>query len=258
MIERDFVKEPLQVLSFGGGTQSTAMLLFIHEGKLPKPDIILFADTGSEDQKTLDHVENVARPFVEDVLGIQFEVVRSHRGSLHEDYMRLGRIPVIGARSCTGNFKILPQRRRVREIVGNKRGILLAQFWLGITTDEDRRRAESDVQWAGLKYPLLDDFPVSRSDCIAINEKYGWDVVKSGCVICPYQGARTWRKIRDEQPEWFAIALEMERLAQERCKEEGRTLRTGLCREWPISDLDNLPAKYDDDSSCDSDAGCFI
>ena len=45
---RDFKKEPLQVLSFGGGVQSFAMLLLIKEGLLPKPDIIIHSDTGSE------------------------------------------------------------------------------------------------------------------------------------------------------------------------------------------------------------------
>ena len=83
MNDRDYQKEPLQVLSFGGGVQSTAMLLMIHEGTLPKPDVVMFADTGSELPETIEHIETNARQFIEDVLQIPFIVCRSHRGSLY-------------------------------------------------------------------------------------------------------------------------------------------------------------------------------
>lgn len=255
---RDYAREPLQVVSFGGGTQSTAMLLMIHEGTLPRPDIVVFADTGSELPETMTHIEEVARPFIEDVLGLPFFVVTSHRGALHDAYMEKRAIPMKGIRSCTTHHKILPQRRKVREIVGGRNGVLLAEMWLGITTDEARRRTTSDVKWAGLKYPLLDDVPTTRDECIALNEKHGWTVVKSGCFCCPYAGAKAYRDLRDTHPELFAICVEMERLAHERQAEEGKTLRSGLCWERSLDDLDELPERYNKDSECDADIGCFI
>ena len=57
-MERNFLVDPLQVLSFGGGVQSTAMLLFIKDGLLPQPDIIIHADTGAEMPETIKHIED--------------------------------------------------------------------------------------------------------------------------------------------------------------------------------------------------------
>ena len=135
--QRDWVVDPLQVLACGLGTQSCAMLFMVRDGSLPTPDLVMHADTMSELPETVALVEK-ARQLVEDELGIPFVVVRSDRGSLHEDYMKHGAIPIMGVRSCTDNFKIAPQRRFIRTIVGKggPRGAVLAQSWLGISTDE--------------------------------------------------------------------------------------------------------------------------
>lgn len=250
---RNFVEKPLQVLSLGGGVQSCAMLLMIGEGILEKPDIVIFADTGSEMPHTLDHLESVCRPYIEEVLQIPFAIVKSHRGSLHDDYMRIGSLPMVGVRSCTDNFKIAPQRKFMRLIVGRKNGVRLAEAWLGITTDESSRKPEvkspREPKWVDLKYPLLDQIPTSRQECENINEKYGWNVAKSGCFCCPYSSTEVWRALRDNHPELFEICLEMERV-----KNEKRPGKWGLHREHPLSTIDDweLP-----ESTCDS-GGCFI
>lgn len=164
---RDFVKEPLQVLSYGGGVQSTAMIFLIKEGKLPKPDIVIHSDTGSEMPYTEEMVLSISK--IVEEMGIPFEIVTSNHGRLHEYYFSKKTVPVVGVRSCTVNFKILPQRRKIREIVGKGNGKLLAECWLGITTDESRRKIDSELQWIGNKFPLL-DLDISRKDCIEINK----------------------------------------------------------------------------------------
>lgn len=268
---RDFKKEPLQVLSMGGGVQSTAMLGLIRQGLLPKPDICIHADTGSELPETEVHIEEVVKPVCEE-LGIPFVIARSHRGTLHDDYLRLRAIPMIGTRSCTKNFKIDPQRRVVREIVGRGRGNPLAVFWLGITTDEERRslvkkkdhprygerNIDTDVQWAHTAYPLLDVYPQSRKDCERVNEMMGWTIGKSGCFCCPYMGVKSHRRVRTVYPDLFKISMKMEATADERLKEEGRSLKWGLCKEMRLDVMDDLPESYFEDSTCDSDGGCFI
>jgi len=249
--DRDFQDHPLEVLSYGGGTQSTAMLLMIANGDLPKPDIVIHADTGSELPETIEFISTAAR-FCEEELKIPFAIVNSHRGSLHDDYMRLKAIPIIGARSCTDNFKIKPQRRLIRLIVGRRNGALMARSWLGITTDEARRRVDdSDVKWAGLAYPLLDDRPTTRDECIQLNSDHGWEVAKSGCFCCPYAGSKHWFDLRDSHPELFAIAMEMEQI-----KFDHRGGKMGLFQEKRLADLDEYDWK--EDSNCDSAAGCFI
>ena len=94
-------------------------------------------------------------------------------------------------------------------IVG-RRNRLLAQCLLGITTDEAKRRTEGEVQWCGLKYPLLDERPTTRQECIDLNTQEGWDVAKSGCFCCPYQGGKQWLEAKRNHPDLFQIAVEME------------------------------------------------
>jgi len=255
--QRDWVAHPLQVLACGLGTQSCAMLFMVRDRLIPKPDLVLHADTGSERPETVALVEK-ARIFVEEVLGIPFVVVRSHRGSLHEDYMKYGAIPIMGIRSCTDNFKIAPQRRFLRTIVGKggPRGALLAECWLGISTDEAQRRAKSNVKWCGITYPLLDIHPTTRGECIDMNTANGWDVGKSGCFCCPYAGTAFYQELREEQPALFQKALDMEANAEKAMmKRLGKPLRMGLVqgRKLRLLDTITLPS-----SSCDSGAGCFI
>ena len=248
--QRNWVELPLEVLSYGGGTQSTAILVLIRDGYLPAPDLVLHADTGSELPETVAFLSEAKA--LCDEIDIPFIIVGSHRGSLHNDYLRLNTIPVIGTRSCTGNFKILPQRRFLREIVGNKRGKVLAKMWLGITLDEARRRSSHcDVKWTELTYPLLDDYPITRDQAIAINEKAGLTVGKSGCFCCPYAGSNHWFDLRKNHPELFEIAIKMEEN-----KFEHRGGKLGLFQEKRLTMLDSYIPK--EDSNCDSGAGCFL
>ena len=255
--QRDWVAHPLQVLACGLGTQSCAMLFMVRDRLIPKPDLVLHADTGSELPETVALVEK-ARIFVEEVLGIPFVVVRSDRGSLHEDYMKHGAIPIMGIRSCTDNFKIAPQRRFIRTIVGKggPRGAVLAQCWLGISTDEAQRRSESNVKWNQITYPLLDIHPMTRAECIELNRINGWDVGKSGCFCCPYAGTTAYRELRETHPTLFQKALDLEANAERRILERsGKPLRMGLVQGRKLSLLDTITLPS---SSCDSGAGCFI
>ena len=245
---RDFSVDQLNVLSYGGGTQSTAMLLLIKKGYISKPDIVIHSDTGSELPSTIEFIE-IAKKFVENELKIPFAIVSSHRGSLHEDYFSKSHIPIIGVGSCTSNFKIRPQRRLMRIIVGRKNKHLVNSM-IGISIDEKDRRKQSDVKWVQLKYPLLDEFVYSRKECILLNQLYGWDVQKSGCFCCPYQGSKSWLKLKNNYPELFEFAVKME---ERKFMNKGGKL--GLYQERSLKEIDEVNLK---DSNCDSGAGCFL
>lgn len=262
---RDFVEYPLQVLSMGGGVQSTAMLFLVKDGVIPKPDLVLHSDTGSELPETMDFIKNTIRPLCSE-LGIPFYIVSSHRGALHDYYMSKRSLPTIGIRSCTADFKIHPQRRFVRSIVGNGRGKKLVDFWLGITVDEENRaidkktgerRTTSDVKWSGIKYPLL-DINYSRRGCENANKRHGAVIGKSGCFMCPYMGKRSHLRVKELYPDLFDISLQMEVLQRKRMQEEGKLHRYGLCKEGFLEDIANLGEKYEEDSDCESDGGCFL
>ena len=245
----------LQVLSFGGGVQSTAMLLFIKDGLLPKPDIVIHADTGAEMPETEKHIKEWVIPFCEEQ-EIPFKIVKSHLGSIYDDYYKIGAIPIMGIRSCTDKFKIRPQRRAIREIVGNGKGKLLAECWLGITTDEERRRTESNVKWCGVTYPLLDYHRVSRQECLDRLHEEGLEVIKSGCFHCPYAGSNFYIDLRSKHNDLFQKAIDLESNAESRVLlRTGKPLRAGIVQGKKLSNLDNLNLS---ESTCDSGAGCFI
>lgn len=255
---RDFIEEPLQVLSLGGGVQSTALLLLVKGGRLPRPDIVIHSDTGSE----MPHTEPVIE-FCRDIcneMDLPFAIVSSNHGKLHEYYTSKQTVPVIGVRSCTMNFKVLPQRRFIREIVGNKNGKLLAECWLGITTDEKRRKIDSELKWIGNKFPLL-DLDISRRMCNTLLERHNLDVKKSGCFVCPYAGRKHFIKLRRTNPELFKICLDMEEAYQERWGHRHGlvpSIRSLTSLEMPS--LFSFGGDYVplEESKCDSGGGCFL
>jgi len=207
-MKRDYIKQPLQIFSFGGGVQSTAIFCLILEGRLPRPDLIIHADTGSEMPYTLTHIQKIKALCLEN--GLPFEVVRSHRGALHEHYASKNILPILGFRSCTGVFKVDVINRRVRQIVGHKNGQVLAVSWIGISLDEAQRRSEPNRKWMGLSYPLLDEVPMTRRQCVSLIEKHDLTTQKSGCWLCPYGGLKHFKKLKVEHPNLFQICLDME------------------------------------------------
>ena len=83
-----------------------------------------------------------------------------------------------------------------------------------------------------------------------MNENAGWEVVKSGCWCCPYQGSNAWRRLKANHPDLFQLSIELEEN-----KFEKKGGKIGLHQEKRLRDLDDLNLE---DSSCDSDAGCFL
>ncbi|WP_433894799.1 hypothetical protein [Streptomyces sp. CA-111067] len=51
----------LRVLSLGAGVQSTRLLLLAAEGRLPKLDAAIFADTGWEPRAVYEHLDRIER-----------------------------------------------------------------------------------------------------------------------------------------------------------------------------------------------------
>lgn len=68
-------KERFNVLSSGGGTQSNATICLIHAGVLPKPDLILMADTEREMPNVFDYQKKYIQPLCDD-MGVKYAIVR--------------------------------------------------------------------------------------------------------------------------------------------------------------------------------------
>lgn len=256
-----------RVLSYGGGVQSSTIALMAARGEV-ECDAVIFCDTGSELQSTYDTVEFVSKEVQKS--GIAFYTAYAHFNQsennhvngympLHEWYTLHNRIPMVRNPRCTFNWKILPFRRLIRELYPSKTKPL-AQVMLGITTDEAHRARESNVQYLENVFPLL-DMDMSRQACIDwLKKNYpNQKFAKSGCFMCMYQGAKNWNALKANEPELFALAIQMERNA----RADG--IKVGLWGGRSIEAFNHDRTLKDfgfdfgpDDFDCEASGSCFL
>jgi len=253
------------VLSYGGGVQTFAMLLFIEAGIMPKPDCLIFADTGCEWPHTYKHIEQVAKPICVE-LGIPFYTVQ-HGTGLIDGYAEASAIPMAGFRSCTVNYKIRPINDFIKKTWPDEKKNGKASFisLIGISTDEAQRavkREEQAPKWIYLKYPLL-EANLSRLDCINMieNSKYIASK-KSGCYLCPYSKLQEWAKLKRQHPELLQNAVELEeKMRAKRPEREigllGNDRMMWLSEFAAMHTLEDFGAVIEPGRECDS-GGCFL
>jgi hypothetical protein len=195
-----------RVLSFGGGVNSTALLLrLVREGRAP--DRVVFADTGEEHPRTYAYLGRV-RAFCEE-RGIPFDVVRSHHGRLVDYYTAARAVPSIQRRDCTTKFKLDPIRRHLRAL-GYRRVVML----LGIAWDEAHRVSRSPRAWIEHDYPLV-EWRMDRAACEAEIAAAGWPSPgKSGCRGCPFAGRNGLLALLREDPDDFERWRRMDETAR--------------------------------------------
>lgn len=219
----------LRVISLGAGVQSTTMALMAAHGELtPMPDCAIFADTGWEPKAVYEHLRWLMS---DNVLPFPVHVVRYEHGTIREHLFsspRSGRFAAVpwfvvnpngtagmGRRQCTSHYKIEPMRRKVRELlgVGPKARIPAgsAEKWIGISVDEIIRATPSKVRFETNRFPLI-EARMSRRDCVAWLDCHDYPTPpKSACIGCPFHNDRTWRDMRDNRPEEWADAVEVDR-----------------------------------------------
>ncbi len=213
-----------RVISYGGGVQSTCLLVLAGTGRLAV-DAALFANVGddSEHPATLRYVRQVAIPWAAEH-GVPVHVLnRTKRDGATETLwgrlMRPGSrslpIPVRmsngapGTRSCTADFKIRVVGKWLKQhgATANQP----ATVHIGISVDEiqraNTRRAEPHER---ITYPLL-DLGWRRIDCMRVISDAGLPVPpKSSCFFCPFHRPSVWMAMRAEEPELFNRACHLE------------------------------------------------
>ena len=215
----------MKVLSFGGGTQSTALALMCETGRLPVPDVAVFADTGWEPPWVYETVEAVSGlvSFDVEVVG-ERNLAEDTGGGVNSSgtfgfiqipaYMRTSTGVKMGQRQCTKNYKIVPVERAIRRRLGVSRLAAKHQveLWLGITRDEIGRVKANRNRHITNRFPLL-DADLTRQDCLLFlqNQFPAVPVGKSSCVGCPYRSAAGWRQIALEAPAEFQQAVQIDR-----------------------------------------------
>lgn len=191
------------VISYGAGTNSTAMLVGLHE-RGERPDLILFADTGGERPETYVHRDTVS-DWCERV-GFPRIVTVSEGKSLESDCLNRAALPGIayGFKSCSDHYKIRPQKRWLKE-----NGVAAPWFWVGIDAGEVHR-----AKYAETRYPLI-EWDWGRDECVEAIERAGLPQPgKSACFFCPSSKPREILELKRTHPELLQRALAMEAAAE--------------------------------------------
>lgn len=196
----------VSVVSYGGGVNSLAMLIGMHE-RLMAPDAIVFSDTRGEKPETYDHIERHLRPWLTSIGFPELTVVcradsdRTKTGdaSLEAECLRLGTLPsrAYGFGTCADKWKIDPfkwwaQEHHVDHIVARA---------IGYDADEHYRVSDNpDPKWPKW-YPLL-EWNWDRDACAAAARRVGLPVPpKSACFFCPSSKKHELVQLRKRHPE---------------------------------------------------------
>jgi len=192
------------VFSYGGGRQTVAMCIMIAKEVLPRPDVVIMADTGRENPMTWEYLEKYTRPLLGG-MGIEFAIA-GHDLATVDLYGHNGQLllPVFAADGgklssfCSNEWKKRVVNRWLR-----KRNFTEGVKWLGLAHDERRRWAKlmgvTEGKWK-IECPLV-DLMINTDSCLQIVENYGWPLPhQSSCWMCPHKRNAEWREIRDNHP----------------------------------------------------------
>ncbi len=232
----------LRILNLGAGVQSTTVLRMSIHGELPQLDASIFADTWWEPKAVYEHLKLLKAETI--AAGIPLHIVTA--GDLRQHVLdgvaagkRVSSPPfftigdkgdsVIINRSCTGDFKIDPIERKVKELIGHKPYTRLptevrAEQWLGISGDEIERMKVSMEPWVRFWHPLIEmpwtengshtpmrDRSLTREDCQRWLVAHGYpEAPRSACVGCPFRSNAEWRDLRDNDPEAWENACQFD------------------------------------------------
>lgn len=208
------------VLSYGGGIDTVAIITLILQERLPRPDVVVMADTGRERTATWDYLDEVVQPALA-ANGLRVEIaahdlatvdlVAGNGDLLIPVFTESGKLPTF----CSTEWKQRVIQRWLRERgYGPERPIV---EWLGFNLDEVQRLRKSDVAWIERQYPLcvMPDTRMRRHEAILQIERFGWPAPpSSACWMCPNRSDKTWLEMKRNEPNDFAKAARLERVLQ--------------------------------------------
>lgn len=209
-----------EIFSSGGGTQSACIAALIIQGRLPKPDFAVIVDTEREHPAVWQYHDSVIKPELASVGVAIHRVPKSEFATV--DLWSKGKggttLPVFfeGGKApthCSNEWKVRVLNRFVRSLgVPTER----QRRWIGFSLDEGSRytrmKLGPDAAKGRIRFPLIEDVPLTRQQAIREVEKMGWPrPPRSACWMCPNHTQREWRDLKLNWPVEFQMAVELER-----------------------------------------------
>jgi len=263
----------VEVFSSGGGTQSNCIASLIIQGKLPKPDLAVIADTGRECGTTWQYLNAVTLPALAGV-GVEIHRVCCDEWGGHyaKDPNWLdpsGKTMILPTWTDeTGNVGKMPgfcsskwKNRVIQSFLSKTFGLTRSKvkMWIGFSMDETRRalRMMAGPEWEKglIRFPMIHDVPMKRHHGIREVEKMGWPKPpRSRCWMCPNQADDEWKDLKENAPDEFAqaVAFEREMQAFDPCAWLHRS-----CTPLDQVDFTAEPTLFDAGGYCSSGM-CFV
>ncbi len=221
-----------EILNYGGGTQTAAMCVLVAQGKLPKPDYVIAADTGREMPSTWEYADKYMRPLLASV-GLELHIaphslatvdIYSGNGQvLLPSYTQTGKLPTF----CSTEWKARVVARYARGL-----GVETANTinWIGFSLDEVNRIKGTESR----RFPLI-ELMLTSADCQAVIEAAGLPLPrKSRCWMCPHQHNAEWREVRSN-PQLWRQAIELDEEIRENDERGGVFLHSARV---PLAQVD--------------------
>lgn len=232
-------------VAYGGGVNSTAMLIWMHQNRVPV-DLILFADTGCEQPHTYEYLpimdDWLVRHGMPTIQKVYYTDKNGDRLTLEQECLRSGTLPALayGHKKCSLKHKIEPQEKFCNNYQPCRdvwaRGEKVVKY-IGYDAGEERRRDHAIVydmldQKYRKEYPLI-DCGWGREECVAAIQREGLPVPgKSSCFFCPAMKRHEIRTLYHQHRDLFDRAIAIE----DNAKPNLITVK-GLGRDWAWRDF---------------------
>lgn len=235
----------MNIVGYGGGTNSTAMLIGMHQRNIPV-DLILFSDTGGEQAHTYAYLPIMNQWLSEhgmpEITVVEYTDQYGGRLTLEQECLRSGTLPAIayGYKKCSLKHKIAPQDKFCNHygpcLEVWEQGEKVTKY-IGFDAGEEHRKTHAfvyDIQDKKYKkeYPLI-DWGWYREDCVAAILQEDLPLPgKSSCFFCPSMKRHEIRTLYHKHRDLYDRAIAIERGA----KPNLITVQ-GLERNWAWEDF---------------------
>jgi hypothetical protein len=260
----------MNVVAYGGGSNSTAMIIGMHRKSIPI-DIILFADTGAEMPHTYEYIPVMNRWLTEhglpEIITVEYTDQNGDRLTLEDECLRSGTLPSLayGFKKCSLKHKISPQDKyfnnhpKCREIwAAGERAVR----YIGFDAGEEHRRSHAfvyDIQDKKFKkeYPLI-DWGWFREDCVEAIKQEGLPLPgKSSCFFCPAMKKHEIRTLYHKHRDLYDRAIAIEDTAKDSLYRVKGLGRNWSWRSFVEADRQQIVLSCDMFSDNDMPCSCY-
>lgn len=214
----------VNIVSYGGGTNSTAMLIMMVREKIPI-DLVMFADTGGERPETYEYVRMFSGWLVanaaKEIAIVNYTNKHGNKQTLEDECLKSNTLPAIayGYKKCSLKYK-----RGVQDKYCNNHAQCKAEWkagrkvnrYIGFDAGEPQRKQNAIVsdmldKKYEYRYPLIDDWDLDRDGCIEVIQSAGLSLPgKSSCFFCPSMKKPEILELRRDYPDLLERALAIE------------------------------------------------